>query len=61
MSLLNSAAMALSSQKKMARDVVGRKQSMPPRAVVGPRLINFPHTNAAVSALIMYYKYKDIR
>uniref|UniRef100_A0A8W8IDI0 Uncharacterized protein n=1 Tax=Magallana gigas TaxID=29159 RepID=A0A8W8IDI0_MAGGI len=36
----------------MARDAVGRKQSMPPRAVVGPRLINFPHTNAALTAFL---------
>lgn len=43
--------MMLSSQKKMARDAVGRKQSMSPRVVVEPRLITFPHTNAAVSAV----------
>lgn len=38
----------LSGQRDMAQDAVGRKQSIPQRVVVEPKLIIFPHTNAAV-------------
>lgn len=41
--------MMLSSQKKMARDAVGRKQSMSPVDVVEPTSITCLHKNAAVS------------
>lgn len=41
--------MMLSSQKKMARDAVGRKQSMSPVDVVEPKSITRLHKNAAVS------------
>lgn len=58
MSHLNSAAITLLSLKKMAPDVVVRKQLMKTRVVVEPNLITFPHS-AAES--IYYYKYKDIR
>lgn len=53
MRLLISAAMLLSSQKKMVQHVVGRKQLLPPRVVVEPWLTIFPHTNVAVSVVLI--------
>lgn len=67
MRLLISAAMPLSSQKKMAQHVVGRKQLLPPRVVVEPWLTIFPHTNVAVSLVLIpntnniSYVYNDER
>lgn len=54
MSQHNFAAITLSIQKEMARDVVGRTQLMPPRVVVEPGLTTSRHINAAVSAATTY-------